>query len=39
MSSLESTHAGVYVKFMSGYYVIMRSDTYWDGLGSVLTIE
>ena len=39
MPSMESTQAGVYAKFKSGYHVIRSGDKYLTGLDSILTIE
>ena len=39
MNALESENLEVFQKFMRGYHVIRRSDTFWAGLGCDLVIE
>ena len=39
MSELESTHPGIYQKFINGFHVVRRSNHYWVGLGFDLVIE
>ncbi len=39
MQELPQTHPDVYKSFNEGYHVVRRSDRYWAGLSSDLTIE
>lgn len=39
MNKLEDDKPDVYDKFLSGYHVIRRSDTFWGGLSCDLVIE
>jgi hypothetical protein len=39
MVKLESTRPDIYQKFMTGLFVVRRSDRYWAGLASDLVIE
>jgi len=39
MNELQETHPVIYEKFINGFHVIRRSDRYWAGLATDLTIE